>query len=121
MENVKGILRKALGNEKALIEIEQGLISIKNSKTKDLVLALEGKIMVESTMKGFECEKCNSDVRKKELEALKEDRKNLDSREKFLNHREENVVKQEDSVYEREKKLISREADIKADLKTLME
>lgn len=117
-EKLQASIKSILADKPVQVEIDKGLITVKDEKG-DYLFAIKGKVKIESTLRVPECEKCNSEGRKKELEALETDKQALDRRSHDMNEREERLVKREDAFIEREQKLIKREIDIKAAIKTL--
>ena len=75
-----------MGNKPVQMDIDKGLITIKDEKG-DYLFALKGKVRVETKLR--DCEKCSSEGRKKELEALEQDRKTLDKLQKDLEKQNE--------------------------------
>ena len=106
-------MKSLLGEKPIQLEINKGIITIKDEAGSTL-FSLKGKVKIESSLRVPECEKCNSEGRKRELEALESDRKTLNTRDSKLSERES-------AVQLAEEKLKRRENDIKSALKTLQE
>jgi len=115
-EKLKATLKGILGDGPVQFEITKDGMSVRNAEGFQ-IFALKGKVKVETKLR--DCEKCNSEGRKKELEALEQDRKELDKLQKDLSKQNEEQLDKERRLDDRTKTLIEREKEIKGALKTL--
>ena len=115
---MQNAIKTALGDKPIQMEIDKGLITVKDEKGEYL-FSMKGKVKIEETLRVKECEKCNSEGRKKELEALEKDRKELEADEKNLAEKADKLNEDTKAVLACENKLKVREDEIKAALKTL--
>ena len=113
---MRNALKTALGDKPIQMEINQGIIAVKDEKGEYL-FSLKGKVRVETKLR--ECERCNSEGRKKELEALAADRKELMEEEKKFEMRQKKHLEHETEISKREDQLQARQKEIKRALKTL--
>ncbi len=113
---MQAALKGLLGNDPVQMEINQGLITVKDKKGEYL-FSLKGKVRVETKLQ--EREKCNSKGRKKELVELEDERKELRDLAKRFDEREKKILDDQDKIAKRENQLEEREKEIKGALKTL--
>lgn len=111
-EKLQKALKEALKDKPVQMEIDKGIITIKDDKGEEL-FSLKGKVKIEETLQVKECEKCNSEGRKKELEALELDRKQIETSKAVLQNDRENLKKEQDDITKRESTLMAREEEIK--------
>lgn len=115
-DKLKTTLKGILGDGPIQFEITKDGMSVRNDKGGQ-IFALKGKVRVETKLR--ECERCNSVGRKKELEALGNDRKELEAKDNKLRDLERRLDERTKAVIENEEKLKVREKEIKGALKTL--
>lgn len=115
-EKLQALLKKISNDKPVQMEIDKGIITIKDEKG-EFIFSLKGKVKIETNLR--ECEKCNSEGRKKELEALAADREELEAKDTKLRELERRLDERTKAVIEHEDKLKAREKEIKDALKVL--